>query len=58
MTSTRPAVLLTRRVPSSIQAKLEAVCDLHMEETALTPEELREKVRGKAGLICVLTAAV
>ena len=55
MTSTRPAVLLTRRVPSSIQAKLEAVCDLHMEETALTPEELREKVRGKAGLICVLT---
>ena len=55
MTSTRPAALLTRRVPSSIQAKLEAVCDLHMEETALSPEELREKVRGKAGLICVLT---
>ena len=51
----RPAVLLTRRVPSSIQAKLEAVCDLQMEETALGPEELREKVRGKAGLICVLT---
>jgi glyoxylate reductase len=47
--------LLTRRVPSSIQAKLEAVCDLQMEETALSPEELREKVRGKAGLICVLT---
>ena len=55
MTSTRPAVLLTRRVPSSIQEKLEAVCDLHLEESALTPEQLREKVRGKAGLICVLT---
>ena len=55
MTSTRPAVLLTRRVPSSIQAKLEAVCDLHLEESALSPDELREKVRGKAGLICVLT---
>ena len=55
MTSTRPAVLLTRRVPSSIQAKLEAVCDLHVEESALSPDELREKVRGKAGLICVLT---
>ena len=55
MTSTRPSVLLTRRVPSSIQAKLEAVCDLHMEEAALSPEELREKVRGRAGLICVLT---
>jgi glyoxylate reductase len=55
MTSTHPAVLLTRRVPSSIQAKLEAVCDLHVEESPLSPEELREKVRGKAGLICVLT---
>jgi glyoxylate reductase len=55
MTSTRPAVLLTRRVPSSIQAKLEAACDLHLEESPLTPEELRGKVRGKAGLICVLT---
>jgi glyoxylate reductase len=55
MTSTRPAVLLTRRVPSSIQAKLEAVCDLHVEESPLGPDELREKVRGKAGLICVLT---
>jgi len=51
----RPAVLLTRRVPSSIQAKLEAVCDLQVEESALSPDELREKVRGKAGLICVLT---
>jgi glyoxylate reductase len=55
MTSTRPAVLLTRRVPSSIQAKLEAACDLHLEESPLTPEELGGKVRGKAGLICVLT---
>ena len=51
----RPAVLLTRRVPSSIQAKLEAVCDLQVEESALSPDELREKVRGKAGLISVLT---
>jgi glyoxylate reductase len=51
----RPAVLLTRRVPSSIQARLEAVCELQVEEAALSPDELREKVRGKAGLICVLT---
>ena len=48
-------MLLTRRVPSSIQERLEAVCDLHVEESALSPDELREKVRGKAGLICVLT---
>ena len=53
--TTRPAVLLTRRVPSSIQGKLEAVCELQVEEAALSPSELREKVRGKAGLICVLT---
>jgi glyoxylate reductase len=51
----RPAVLLTRRVPSSIQEKLEAVCELHLEQSPLTPEQLREKARGKAGLICVLT---
>jgi glyoxylate reductase len=51
----KAGVLLTRRVPSSIQAKLEAVCDLQVEESALNPDELREKVQGKAGLICVLT---
>ena len=51
----RPAVLLTRRVPSSIQEKLEAVCELQVEASALSPDELREKVRGKAGLISVLT---
>jgi glyoxylate reductase len=51
----RPAVLLTRRVPSSIQEKLEAVCELQVEASALSPDELREQVRGKAGLICVLT---
>jgi glyoxylate reductase len=54
----RPAVLLTRRVPSSIQAKLDAVCALQLEESPLSPEQLREQVRDKAGLICVLTDRV
>ena len=54
----RPAVLLTRRVPSSIQAKLDAACALSLEESPLSPEQLREKVRDKAGLICVLTDRV
>ena len=45
-------------MPSSIQEKLEAVCDVQLEETALEPEQLRERIRGKAGLICVLTDRV
>ena len=54
----RPRVLLTRRVPSSILEKLQAVCDVQLEETPLTPEQLREHVRDKRGLICVLTDRV
>lgn len=54
----RPRVLLTRRVPSSILARLEAVCDVQLEETALTPEQLRERIRDKDGLISVLTDRV
>ena len=54
----RPRVLLTRRVPSSILSRLEAVCDVQLEETALTPEQLREKIRDKDGLISVLTDRV
>jgi glyoxylate reductase len=51
-------VLLTRRVPSSILEKLEAACDVELEETPLTAEQLRERVRDKRGLICVLTDRV
>ena len=59
MTSTpRPRVLLTRRVPSSIFEKLEAACDVQLEDSALTPEQLRDRVRDKQGLICVLTDRV
>lgn len=54
----RPRVLLTRRVPSSILSRLEAVCDVQLEETALTPEQLRERIRDKDGLISVLTDRV
>ena len=54
----RPRVLLTRRVPSSILARLEAACDVQLEETALTPEQLRERIRDKDGLISVLTDRV
>ena len=45
-------------MPSSILARLEAVCDVQLEETALTPEQLRERIRDKDGLISVLTDRV
>ena len=51
-------MLLTRRVPSSILQKLEAACDVQLEESPLTPEQLRDRVRDKQGLICVLTDRV
>ena len=54
----RPTVLLTRRVPSGLLEKLETTCDVAVEESALTAEQLRERVRDKAGLICVLTDRV
>jgi glyoxylate reductase len=57
-TPIRPSVLLTRRVPSGILEKLEGACDVEVQESALTAEQLRERVRDKAGLICVLTDRV
>ena len=54
----RPSVLITRRVPSSTLEKLDAVCDVDVEESALTAEQLHARVRDKAGLICVLTDRV
>ena len=54
----RPRVLLTRRIPSSVLAKLEEVCDVDVRETALTPDELRAAVADKQGLLAVLTDRV
>jgi len=45
-------------VPSSILQKLEAAGDVQLEESLLTPEQLRDRVRDKQGLICVLTDRV
>src|SRR5918992_671253 len=54
----RPRVLLTRRIPSSVLSRLEAACDVELHESPLTPAELRERVRDKDALICVLTDRV
>lgn len=53
----KPSVLVTRRVPSVVLARLEPFCetDLHAGETPIAPEELLARVRGKEGLVCVLT---
>ena len=45
-------------MPSSILAKLEAACNAQLEESPLTPEQLRDRVQDKQGLICVLTDRV
>jgi glyoxylate reductase len=49
-------VLVTRRLPSKVIARLEERCvvDQHDAE-GLTPDELRERVRDAHGLVCVLT---
>jgi lactate dehydrogenase-like 2-hydroxyacid dehydrogenase len=56
----RPAVLLTRRIPSSVFAKLEAACDVDLYDGpgAIEPADLKRRLAGKQGLICVLTDTI
>jgi len=56
----KPAVLLTKRIPRSAFTRLEAACavDLNDHETDLTHDELVQRVRGKQGLIALLTNTV
>ena len=53
-------VLVTRRLPGAALARLEAACavDLHAEHGPLPPAELRKRVAGKYGLVCLVTDAV
>ena len=55
MNQTLPGVLVTRRLPSSVLAPLEAACtvDRHDSAEALPREELCERLRGKQGLLCM-----
>ncbi len=55
--SMKPPVLLTRRVPSSVLARLESACalDLHAGPSAIPREELLARVAGKHALVCLLT---
>jgi glyoxylate reductase len=56
----RPSLLITRRIPSSVLARLEAVCDVDLfrGEGAITHDELLARVAGKEALMCLLTDQV
>jgi glyoxylate reductase len=52
----KPPVLVTRRIPSAVLAKLEAVCDVEMYRPGDLPhEELVARIAGKQGLLSVVT---
>ena len=54
--SIRPRVLLTRRIPSSAFEKLEARCDVDLNDRgSLSPDELKRRLADRDGLICVVT---
>lgn len=55
-----PKVLVTRRLPSSVLARLESACalDLHTEPEAIPRAELLARVAGKDALICLLTDTI
>ena len=56
----KPTVLLTRRIPSSAFARLEDACDVDLNDrdTDLTADEFRARIRGKQGVITLLTNIV
>lgn len=55
----KPKVLLTRRIPSTALATLEASCDVDRNEgTQLTPEELKARLRASEGVVCMFTDVI
>ncbi|MEN3338183.1 MAG: glyoxylate reductase [Acidobacteriota bacterium] len=51
------SVLLTRRIPSTVLARLQSACDVDLYDgpAPISREELTRRVAGKRGLICLLT---
>jgi len=55
----KPTVLVTRRIPSAVLAKLEAACDVEMHRQGDLPhDELVSRLPGKQGLLCVVTDTI
>ena len=54
------AILVTRKLPASVLAKLSAVADvdLYIGDAAIPADELRARVADKDALVCLLTDAV
>ena len=55
-----PTVLVTRRLPSVVLARLDAVgqVDLHAATAAIAPDELRARARGVSAIVCLLTDTI
>jgi glyoxylate reductase len=55
MPPNHPRVLVTRRIPSGVRARLEAVCsvDVHDSASALPPQELTARLQEKTGVVTV-----
>jgi glyoxylate reductase len=53
-------VLVTRKLPSTVLAKLRAATDvdLYSGDTAIAPDELRTRIADKDALICLLTDGI
>ncbi len=51
----KAAVLVTRKLPSSVLARLHAVADvdLYIEQSAIPADQLRARVAGKDALVCL-----
>jgi glyoxylate reductase len=51
------SVLLTRRIPSTVFARLQSACDVDLYDgpAPISREELTRRLAGKRGLICLLT---
>src|SRR5665213_4093328 len=52
-----PSILVTRKLPSSVLAKLHEIgdVDLYTGDAAIPPEELRARLADKDALVCLLT---
>jgi glyoxylate reductase len=57
---TKFSILVTRKLPASVVAKLSAVAeiDLYIGDAAIPADELRARVADKDALVCLLTDAV
>ena len=54
-----PKVLLTRRIPSSALATLEAACDVDRNDgDPLSPDQLKARLADKEGLVCLMNDAI